>query len=175
MKLSVMKCWQVADRYHECIIILKNDHFNRPFSVFMPELLQNVVNSTKINTLRISVLNFRFRWGSLCKLNISWEIFHMFRNPLSISNLNILCNPLSKASVLAFGTQVRGFKPGRSRRIFQGEKILSTPSYGREVKPFVPCRILATCKRIRKCVRGSRSFRFKLPAIYLLSSSSFHY
>jgi hypothetical protein len=26
-------------------------------------------------------------------------------------------------SALAFGTQVRGFKPGRSRRIFQGEKI----------------------------------------------------
>ena len=30
----------------------------------------------------------------------------------------------SRGSVLAFGTQVRGFKPGRSRRIFQGEKIL---------------------------------------------------
>ena len=29
----------------------------------------------------------------------------------------------STGSVLAFGTQVRGFKPGRSRRIFQGEKI----------------------------------------------------
>jgi hypothetical protein len=25
-------------------------------------------------------------------------------------------------SALAFGTQVRGFKPGRSRRNFQGEK-----------------------------------------------------
>ena len=34
----------------------------------------------------------------------------------------------SRGSVLAFGTQVRGFKPGRSRRIFKGEKILSTPS-----------------------------------------------
>jgi hypothetical protein len=34
----------------------------------------------------------------------------------------------SRGSVLAFGTQVRGFKPGRNRRIFQGEKILSTPS-----------------------------------------------
>jgi hypothetical protein len=28
----------------------------------------------------------------------------------------------SRGSVLAFGTQVRGFKPDRSRRIFQGEK-----------------------------------------------------
>jgi hypothetical protein len=32
-------------------------------------------------------------------------------------------------STLAFGTQVRGFKPGRSRRIFQGEKVLSAPSF----------------------------------------------
>ena len=41
----------------------------------------------------------------------------------------------SRGSVLAFGTQVRGFKPGRSRRIFKSEKILSTPSFGGEVKP----------------------------------------
>ena len=49
--------------------------------------------------------------------------------------------------MLAFGTQVRGFKPGRSRRIFQGEKILSTPSFGGEVKPSDPCRRFAACKR----------------------------
>jgi hypothetical protein len=30
--------------------------------------------------------------------------------------------------------------PGRSRRIFQGEKIPSTPSLGGEVKSSVPCR-----------------------------------
>jgi hypothetical protein len=42
-------------------------------------------------------------------------------------------------SVLASGTQVRGFKPGRSRRIFKGGKILSAPSFGRGVKPWVPC------------------------------------
>ena len=60
-------------------------------------------------------------------------------------------------------------------RIFQDEKILSTPSFGREVKQFVPCRIFAACKRTRKCMRGSRSFRLKLPAISRPSSSSFHY
>ena len=53
----------------------------------------------------------------------------------------------SRGSVLAFGTQVRGFKPGRSRRIFQGEKILNTPSFGGEVKPSVPCRRFRACKR----------------------------
>ena len=40
-------------------------------------------------------------------------------------------------SVLAFGTQVRGFKPDRSRRIFKDKKILSTPSLGGKVKPSV--------------------------------------
>ena len=53
----------------------------------------------------------------------------------------------SRRSVLAFSTQVRGFKPGRSRRIFKGEKILSTPSFGGEVKPSVPCRRFTACKR----------------------------
>ena len=53
----------------------------------------------------------------------------------------------SRGSVLAFSTQFRGFKPGRSRRNFKGEKILSTPSFGGEVKPSVPCRRFAACKR----------------------------
>ena len=47
----------------------------------------------------------------------------------------------SRGSVLAFGTQVRVFAPGRS------EKILSTPSFGGEVKPSVPCRSFTACKR----------------------------
>jgi hypothetical protein len=61
----------------------------------------------------------------------------------------------SRGSVLAFGTQVRGFKPGRSRRIFKGEKIFSTPSFGGEVKPSVSCRRFAACKRSLE-LRGIR-------------------
>ena len=53
----------------------------------------------------------------------------------------------SRGSVLAFSTQVHGFKPNRSRRIFKGEKILSMPSFGGEVKPSVPCHRFAACKR----------------------------
>jgi hypothetical protein len=53
----------------------------------------------------------------------------------------------SRGSVLAFSTQVRGFKPGRRCRNFKAEKILSTPSSGGEVKPSVPCRRFAACKR----------------------------
>jgi hypothetical protein len=30
---------------------------------------------------------------------------------------------------------------------FSGEKILGMPSFGREVKPFAPCRRFAACKR----------------------------
>jgi len=52
-----------------------------------------------------------------------------------------------KLYILDFGTQVRGFTPGRSRRIFRAKKILSTPSFGGEVKPSVPCRSLTACKR----------------------------
>ena len=72
----------------------------------------------------------------------------------------------SRGSVLAFGTQVGGFKPGHSRRIFQGEKILSTPSFGREVKPFVPCRRFTW----KSGIFGQNSSTISRP-----SSSSFHY
>ena len=46
--------------------------------------------------------------------------------------------------------------PVRSRRIFQGEKFLSTPSFGGEVKPSVPCRRFAACKRALN-LRGSQN------------------
>ena len=49
--------------------------------------------------------------------------------------------------MLAFSTQVRGFKPSQSPRIFKGKKFLSVPSFGGEVKPSVPCRRFAACKR----------------------------
>ena len=65
----------------------------------------------------------------------------------------------SRGSVLAFGTQVRGFRPGRGRRIFQGEKILSTPSSGREVKPFTPYRRFTACKRSLNVTWKSDIFR----------------
>ena len=55
-------------------------------------------------------------------------------------------------------------KPGRSRRIFQGEKILSTPSFEKEVKSFVTCRIFTACKRM---LRGSRTFSGKIHLPFL--------
>ena len=85
-------------------------------------------------------------------------ILHVYQDH-NLFFLNYELNYISyihRGSVLAFSTQVRGFKPGRSRRIFQGEKILSTPSFGGEVKPSVPRRRFAAYKRsLNLC--GSRN------------------
>jgi len=77
----------------------------------------------------------------------------------------------SRGTVPAFGTQVRGFKPGRSRQIFKGEKILSTPSFRGEVKPSVPCRRFAACKRSLE-LRGSRILRQNLSEHFSPTKSS---
>ena len=50
-------------------------------------------------------------------------------------------------SMLASGTQVRGFKPCRNSWIITSVKILSMPSSGGEVKESVPCPSFAACKR----------------------------
>ena len=52
--------------------------------------------------------------------------------------------------MLAFGTQIRRFTPGRSRRIFRAKKSSARPPsspIGGEVKPSVPCRSFTACKR----------------------------
>jgi hypothetical protein len=54
--------------------------------------------------------------------------------------------------VLAFGTQVGGFKTRPKPSDFSGEKILSTPSFGEEVKPSVPCRALRHVKELKSDV-----------------------
>jgi len=77
----------------------------------------------------------------------------------------------SRGSVLAFGTQVRGFAPGRSRRIFRAKKILSTPSFGGEVNPSVPCRSFTACKRSLN-VKCKSAFR-QNSRTFLAHSSTF--
>jgi hypothetical protein len=43
-------------------------------------------------------------------------------------------------SVLATGPKGRRFKPGRGDGFLRAIKIRSTPSFGWEVKPEIPCR-----------------------------------
>jgi hypothetical protein len=76
--------------------------------------------------------------GGYCCSPHSHRVLRLF------GGLEVVCWPLEP--------KFRGFKPGRSSRIFQGEKkILSTPSFGSEVKPSVPCRRFTACKRSPEC------------------------
>ena len=124
-----------------------------------------------------------------------WVLFHVLLEALFVPDIAAICTYISwwasvswnhkihkikrlrwsRGSVLAFGTKVSGFKPSRSCRIFQGEKILSTPSFGREVKPFVPCHRFTACKRSLNVTWKSGIFRQNSSAISRPSSSSFHY
>ena len=56
----------------------------------------------------------------------------------------------------------------------RAKKILSTPPFGREVKPFVPCRRFTSCKSLHVTWK-SGIFRQNSQAISRPSSSSFHY
>jgi len=72
-------------------------------------------------------------------------------HPIQPINVNSELHPMD----LKIFNYLIGFKPGWSRQIFKGEKILSTPSFGGEVKRSVPCRRFAACKRSLE-LRGSR-------------------
>ena len=84
-----------------------------------------------------------------CKGKLSFNFLGKKRSLSSYRAVNTPCQWLrwSRGSVLAFGTQVRGFAPGRSRWIFRAKKILNLPSFGGEVKPSVPFRSSTACKR----------------------------
>jgi hypothetical protein len=53
-------------------------------------------------------------------------------------------------SMLASGTQDRGFAPDRSRRIFPAGKIHSMPSFGRGSKIICPMLVTRTTRRSEK-------------------------
>ena len=82
---------------------------------------------------------------------------------MGFGGLEVACWPLVP--------KFAGFKPGRSRRIFKCEKILSTPSFGEAVKSSVPCRRFAACKRSLE-LRGSRILRRNLSEHFSLTKSS---
>ena len=76
-----------------------------------------------------------------------------------------------------------GFKPGRKRRIYKGEKILSEPSFGGEVKLSVPCRRFSACKRsvnvawkstFRQNYRTIHAHKFHLSLLGSLASAWGH-
>ena len=78
------------------------------------------------------------------------------RKPLN--GIHVLKVVKAVSAVWGWRARVRGSNPAEAVGIFQGEKILSTPSFGREVKSRVPCRRFAACKRSLNW-RGSRNLR----------------
>jgi hypothetical protein len=59
--------------------------------------------------------------------------------PCNIGGLGVACWPLVP--------KFAGSKQAKTVRFFRAKKILSTTSFGGEVKPSVPCRRFAACKR----------------------------
>ena len=68
-------------------------------------------------------------------------------------------------SILATGSEVRGFKPGRGQWIFPTVKILSKTFFGREVNPLVPCRRFTARKRTSS---RNQSLRAKFVGLFTL-------
>ena len=64
-----------------------------------------------------------------------------------------------------------GSNPAEAVGFLRAKKIFSTPSFGGEVKPSVPCRRFAACKRSLN-LRGSRSLG-KITGQFLAHSSPF--
>ena len=84
------------------------------------------------------------------------------------SDLEVACWPLVP--------KFAGSNPADAVGIFRAKKIPSTPSFGREVKPFVPRRIFTACKRFTECYVEVGHFQAKIKsAISRSSSSSIHY
>ena len=125
----------------------------------------------------MSRIKQRFIFIQIVPLNVCY-MFRPVLRPSSgilyyISFIRFLIDTLrwSRGSVLAFSTQVRGLKPGRSGRMFRTKKILSTPSFGGEVKPSVPCRRFAAYERSLN-LSGSRNLG-KITEQFLAHSSTF--
>jgi hypothetical protein len=98
-------------------------------------------------------------------------------NSAIIDNDNNRINPYKSSfgglEVLAFGTQLREFKPGRSRRIFQAEKSSARLlRKGSKSRP-VPCRRFSECKRTLK-VALTRYYQAKFTGHFSPNSSTFY-
>ena len=93
-------------------------------------------------------------WTSVTQL-LSTDNSYSAVNTLRLSCISRPVNAVSDGrkhhywmlNLAVSGTQVCGFKPGRSRWIFTVVKIFSMPSSGAEVKESVPCPSFAACKR----------------------------
>ena len=70
---------------------------------------------------------------------ISYAGKYSIEDESGFGGLEVACWPLVP--------KFAGSNPAEAVRFFRAKKILSTPSFGGEVKPSVPCRRFTACKR----------------------------
>ena len=138
--------------------------------ILVTALEKNSANSKFYWTLHAINLNFFFKRGSLIDV-IDKDRYFLYvigvrvsRKKSGFGGLEVACWPL----VLKFA----GSNPTEAVGFFQGEKILITPYFGREVKPSVPCRRFTACKRSLNVTWKSGIFRQTSSAIFRPSSST---
>jgi hypothetical protein len=91
-----------------------------------------------------------------------------------------ICNPVPSGfgglvvSMLASGTLSSWVQTRLKLSDFSGEKILSIRSFGGEVKPSVPRRSFAACKKIPYNFCGSCDRKAKFVWPFLTHNSTFH-
>ena len=81
-------------------------------------------------------------------LSLSGIILNQIYLYIGFGGLGVACSPLIP--------KFAGSNPAEAVGFLGRKKILSTPSFGGEVKPSVPCRRFTACKRFLN-LRGSRN------------------
>jgi hypothetical protein len=172
-----------------CVLGMFIAHNQEVFTVYVRQLVRVVrlgdwllVGSVNWNVQRVPTA-VRIMWMAsdygqqtcLEHVEFHWQnklYTHSASSCFSLQRISISGFGGPVVSILPSGTRVRGFEPGQNRRIFQGEKILSKPSFGGEVKLSVPCRRFAVCKWSFQIAWNSL-FDGKINKIFLLHSSQF--
>jgi hypothetical protein len=136
--IRFLKC-NMIDVVPSCLVISVDKYTNfrltQPFTFIAKQLH---VSTHCRNIIRLQIKTFKKRYLVQVSL-LLWDL----KIVKIIENISLFCQLVdviyvntrlrwSRGSVLAFGTQVRGFKPGRSRRIFRAKKSSAhLPSEGK--------------------------------------------
>jgi hypothetical protein len=131
------------------------------FSAFPSDRIHK--QTKDVNVLFLFMLVIPVNYTSKIGVLFGASTYTELRRELGNSDKLIVSVPLCKLGIHRERLKRLRWSRG-SRRIFQGEKILSMPSFGGEVKPLVPCRRFAACKIPFKWSR-IRNLLVKLPAI----------
>ena len=94
------------------------------------------------------------------------KVMKLILNTSGFGGLEVACWPLVPKFAASNPTKAVGF--------FREKKILSTSSFGGEVKSSVPCSSFTACKRSLNVTWKSGIFRQNSSATSRPSSSSFH-